>query len=383
MVFGLSSARDSRRRRVLTEEVMSTAIGSTISSESASSESATGGPSYAEGASRENQPHLSDLVPRRYTTILLAVIGAASIVLGLEYLHVHAADLAEKIAGRPIAALDLSAPGALAVWFSSMTLMLCGAMSVLIYSLRKHKIDDYPGRYRIWLWAAIGWIALSINTTAPLHGAYVDLMTYLTGWTAGPQGAYWWLTPMAIIFGAIGVRVLLDVRRCRMAFVTLALAHIAWAAALAVYFGWLPIPTWATSTMIVSGAAMGGHVALLTGLALYARYVLLDVEGLVPVRAPKHQEETSGATRRREISAHVKIDPPHATGSSAAHLAELKTKYQPARPVVSQGQTQWVDGSQTVDDLYDDRASSGAPKRRLSKSERKRLRKLKAQQRQR
>ena len=254
---------------------------------------------------------------------------------------------------------------------------------MLCYSLRKHKIDDYPGRYRIWLWAAIGWIALSINTTAPLHGAYVDLMTHLTGWTAGPQGAYWWLTPVTILFGAIGVRVLLDVRRCRMAFVTLALAHSAWAAALAVHFGWLPIPTWATSTMIIVGAAMGGHVALLTGLALYARYVLLDVEGLVPVRAPKRQEETSGTTGRREYSAHVKIDPPHATGPSAARLAELKTKHQPARPVIPKTPTQWVDGSQTVDDLYEDRGSSGAPKRRLSKSERKRLRKLKAQQRQR
>ena len=377
MVFGISSARDDRRRRVLTEEVMSTATDSSVSGASA-----VDGPSYAEGAARENQPHLSDLVPRRYTTIFLAVIGAASIVLSLEYLHARAADLAEAIAGGPIAALDLAAPGALAVWFSSMTLMLSGAMSVLIYSLRKHKIDDYPGRYRIWLWAAIGWIALSINTTAPLHGAYVDLMTHLTGRTAGPQGAYWWLAPVAIVFGAIGAGVLIDVRRCRMAFVTLALAHGAWAAALAVNFGWLPNPTWATSTMIISGAAMSGHACLLTGLALYARYVLLDVEGLVPVRVPKHQEETSGARGRRESSTHVKIDPPHTTGSSAAHLADLKAKYQTARPVVPQNPTQWVDGSQTLNDLYEAGGSSGAPKRRLSKSERKRLRRLKAEQRQ-
>ena len=364
MALGSTSARDDRRRRVLNEETMA-AAGPTVDSTAAND-----GPSYSAGAASANQPRVVDLVPRRYTTIALAMICAIGIVVALEYLHVRFAATAE---GTTIAALDLAAPGSLAVWFSSAMLMLASAMSVLIYSVRRHKTDDFRGRYRIWPWAALGWVTLSINVTAPMQGAYVDLMTRLTGWTAGPDGAFWWLTPAAIIFGAIAVRVLLDVRECRTAFGLIVLSLAAWAASLATHFAWLPTPAWATSTMIVAGAAMGGYVFLLTGLVFYARYVLLDAQGLVPRRERKRTDEASEPTEtpaRKKKRSQLKVDPPHTTKAPT---------FETASPVDHERGTQWVDGSQSDDDEDD----SSPKRRRLSKSERKRLRKLKSQQRQR
>ena len=56
--------------------------------------------------------------------------------------------------GAPVAALDLAAKGSLGCWFSSLLLLAAAAVAILVYAVRRHRTDDYQGRYRIWLWAA-------------------------------------------------------------------------------------------------------------------------------------------------------------------------------------------------------------------------------------
>ena len=47
-----------------------------------------------------------------------------------------------------------------------------------------HRIDDFRGRYRIWLAAAMACLVLSANSIAGLHEVLADVMTRVTGWSA-------------------------------------------------------------------------------------------------------------------------------------------------------------------------------------------------------
>ena len=77
------------------------------------------------------------------------------VVTGLTWLHIRIADLSQTLPRDGLAAIDAGAAGNLAAWFSSCLLLMAAACSLQIYNLRRHKIDDYRGRYRIWVWAAI------------------------------------------------------------------------------------------------------------------------------------------------------------------------------------------------------------------------------------
>src|SRR5205823_14278964 len=61
-----------------------------------------------------------------------------------------------------IAAFDLDGEGSLGAGFSAALLALSGVTAVLIYTLRRHRLDDYRGRYRLWLWAAMCWFVMSM-----------------------------------------------------------------------------------------------------------------------------------------------------------------------------------------------------------------------------
>ena len=76
-----------------------------------------------------------------------------------------------------VAAFDLGGKGSLAAWFSSLMLLAASLVAVLVYTVRRHRMDDYRGRYRVWLWAALCWFLMATDAAASLHEGFRDLMT--------------------------------------------------------------------------------------------------------------------------------------------------------------------------------------------------------------
>ena len=79
-------------------------------------------------------------------------------------------------------------------WFSSMTLAMAAMVAVLVYTVRRHRKDDYQGRYRVWLWAAACFMLMSLDETASLHEGFKEMMTLLTGSAIFGDGSIWWIT---------------------------------------------------------------------------------------------------------------------------------------------------------------------------------------------
>ena len=280
--FRRSGGRDERRRRLLADEPANPGdwpacrIGAGDAPPQKSEH-------YGDALFLEEQPRLLDLIPRRmvFLVLLLAITGATLVGLMAAY-----AWMLDRVAdgGGAIAALDLAVKGSLGCWFSSLLLLGAGITAVLIHSVRRHRIDDYQGRYRIWVWAAACWLLMATDQAGSLREGFRDLMIALTGTPLVDNGDLWWAMLYALGLGVVGSRLLVDMRSNPLATWVLVGAALAHSLAVAVRLGWMLPPIGDHQLMFLSGAEMTGNLMLVAAMVLHARYVIFDAEGLLPRR---------------------------------------------------------------------------------------------------
>jgi hypothetical protein len=337
------------------------------------------GPRYSDAAGVEHHPQVTDFFPRRYRTIgALAAIGVGA-TAAVEALHWFVAPLAGTYGFESTAAFDLTGAGGVVAWLSAVVLMLAAVTCVLIYSLRRHRIDDFKGRYRVWMAAAAACALLSLDSVAPIHRLVVSAAAYHSGWTALRGHAAWWLVLAGLPLGWVALRAWLDARESRLAAVTLGAAIASYGVALASYLGLgLALPP-QSEVMITSGAALLGHWFLLVGVVSYGRFVVLDAQGLIPVR-----ERARAAAKQASFSSSKngvkdrEVKRVAADSTSPGHSGPLRTFRESLNRSAddASNSTQWVDGSEPVAESYDEEDGDFGD-RRLSKADRKRLRKQK------
>jgi hypothetical protein len=347
-------------------------------------EASTGAPRYSDAAGVENHPQITDFVPRRYRTVALLVLAGQLTTAALGGLHYFAVPIATACGLAHIGLFAMSAPGSLASWIAAVVLLVAAVNCLLVYSIRRHRIEDYRGRYRIWLAAALACVLLSADSVTGLHDALAQSLGHHTGWAALRAGAVWWLVIAGLPLTWIAVRTLLDVKECHVAALLLVGAAGSFLTAGASFLGLIPAADARLETLTTGAAMLLADWLLLAAVVSYARFVVLDAQGLVPVvrmrRASKPSEPRKAMADRRTEPA-----PPAARSKSLFEAAGLPrpkptTPIQPAKSPASS--TQWVDGSRAEREDYDDDTDEDeTDDRKLSKSERKRLRKLKARDR--
>lgn len=394
-MFRRTGHTDDRRRRVLTEEVVGGAAGRSAASARATTSGEASVGSYADAARLENHRRVSDFVPRRLSVVaLLAALGATAIG-GLIALHQVASGSAR---GSVATALDLRQYGSIASWLSAVLTMWTAAAALLVYSLRRHKQSDYHGRYRIWLWTALSALGMSLCSTAPVHQLLAEQLAARTSWSLPGGMLLFWLIPLGTVLAVVLLRLVLDVRGSRLALTALSLAVAAHVAGVVLlHTGRTP---WsATMTVMVGvGSQLTANLLLLLSITLFARHVLLDIEGRLPRREkptaavikPASDSQPTGETAQR------KIDPAHATPPAPAARSEAAQKSVSRRHrEEADEEEQWYDShrgndrksarrgsrDEDEDEIADEDADDSSGGRKLSKAERKRLRRLKAQQR--
>ncbi|HVC98251.1 MAG TPA: hypothetical protein VND64_31560 [Pirellulales bacterium] len=285
-----SGQLDVRRRRVLTDDVIGASEASAAAPASPLSRArravANSRP-YGDAALIDKQPRVTDLVPQRYGIIVLFFLAGLTAVAGLEALYVWMPDLAMFSVDGRVAAFDLDAEGSLAAWFASTTLTLAALVSVLVFSIRRHKADDYHGRYRIWLWAAACWLAMSVDEGSSLHEGFKELMVHVTGQHGFGDGSIWWIGAYLLVLGVVGLRLLLEMRECRLSTTLLLLTAACYVAAIAAELGWLVPQGGPRAVMIEEGCELTGNWFLLLAMTLHARYVLLAAQGMLPRKRAK------------------------------------------------------------------------------------------------
>jgi hypothetical protein len=342
-------------------------------------------PRYSDAAGVENHPQVTDFVPRRYRTIALLVLcGAASASL-LGLLHYFQATLFGRLGLEGTHALDIASGGSLSAWVQVVVLLLAAALCLLIYSIRRHRIDDIRGRYRIWLAAMAACLFLSANSVAGVHQILADVLGNVVGWTALRDGAIWWLALGGLPATWILLRTLLDVVECRLSTALLVAASICYVVSGMSFLGVVPVEDAKIATVATSATLMMGHWLAFAAAVAQARFVILDAQGLIVIRPRVERKRNSKSTESDSID-DAKLQGRNT--KSIRSLDEVSGSPQSGRSASKADRDtvkQWVDGSSPERDPYDDDGDSdgGGPDddRKLSKSDRKRMRKLKAQSR--
>ena len=399
MNFRQSGQRDDRRRRVLHDVASDTAATARSGDHSTSVRGSHDLPprrseNYGDAAFMDRQPRLTDLVPIRLSGFVVLFAAGLLIVVILEALYAWMPRLASMTSDGRVATFDLDGEGSLAVWFSSMTLALAGLAAVLIFTVRRHKKDDYRGHYRIWLWAAACCFLLSIDETASLHEGFKEMMVVVTGARLFGDGSIWWVSVYGLVLAAVGTRLLVDMRDCRLSTAAFVAAATCYAVAVVTQLGWVLPETGARGVMAEEGAEMVGNLLLLMALGLYARHVILDAEGLLPKQKTidlDEDEDDDEAMIDRTVTVHPPHGVPRPTRRTAASrpkttavtagklasqskpLAAHKARLKP--PQATAVESSQSEPATSVSDVSDGEGAETEVRRKMTKAERKALRK--------
>ncbi len=347
----------------------------------------------------DEQPRLSDLVPLRLPVFLIPLILGGAIIAGLEALYAWMPSLASMTTDGRIAAFDLDGEGSLAVWFSTMTLSGAGLVALLVYTVRRHKVDDYHGQYRVWLWAAMCWFLMGLDETASLHEGFKEMMAVISGTRIFGDGSIWWVIPYFFLLGAVGTRLLVDMRSCLLSSTAFVLTAICYAVGVLAQLGWIMPESGARGVMLEEGAEMLGNLMLLLAMALHARHVIMDALGLLPrpiEYSPEPEEslaeETPDEAEEREeteetedesnfaevndqesaVARKITVHPPH--GSDRLSPRSARPTPQPPSSPRAKGKS--VPQSMSLEeDAEEDACQEPSVHRKLTKEERKALRK--------
>jgi len=326
---------------------------------------------YAAAALPENHPPLAARLPTG---------GLASWLWGLAILSLPAVTLGLAIAGdwllptpfeAAIAArwggsveaaraiIDPTAGGLLGVWFGQLMLLAAAWLCGTVRHMRRQRIDDYRGRFRSWGWMGLFFVVAAAASILPLGRLVAAVVSEASGVALGPAGNGWWMLTVAIAWLAVGLWAIVPLERRTGPAVFLSASLAAWLTAGGI--AWLSP---ATPGWMLAWHGLQGFVGPLAALGslLAARGVILEARGERP--EPGRQPKRPAVAEAVDLS-----DEPDAADEPDAE-AEPPAEAPFDEPLPSAGADE-SDGS-SDDNL--DTAAHEPSRRKLSKAERKRLR---------
>lgn len=353
------------------------------------------GPRYSEAARNEHQPRLTDWIPQRpWTLTVWGLLGLAA-VCAVEALYVLVFSSPRIARLASLEPLDVLASGSVAAWFSSLVLFAAALVAIQVYAIRRHRLDDYRGRYRIWLPMSLFLFVASLDAGCGLHRVAAELATTLGERSAIGTPEQIWIAGYALLMAAISLRMVFELRESRLTLVSLGFALCGYASAGALRIGAISLGLPFLDALVGSTATLLGHVSLLGSLVLYCRHVYLDAHGMLPeraARAPRVKKEkpakakprrskkdaaSDDETAKSKVSANKSkrsrsdLDSPDESDEADSGRAKVKAGPRPEQNAVSAPTLRMPGGDDDGDEAGDDDGENA----NLSRAERRRLKK--------
>lgn len=288
--------------------------------------------------------------------ILLPVVGSIALgaceaVFGMK--PITAAGRFARTLRAVEACVDPQSIASLQAWLGQLFLFAAAVIACIVRLMRRHRRDDYHGRFRAWGWLAGLFLITACAGVVPIGSLVAAVATDATGIAFGPGGAGWWFVLAGTAYGLVALWAVLPLHERLGTAFWLTAAVASWggsAAALWIGSRW-PLHA-VVGAALWSLAAACAVIAMLTA----ARSVIREVRGL-PVRKPAAEraaakpartEQAAAAHRRREEQLQEADDEETPDFTAADDESD---------------ETSFTDGSEPEH-------------RHLSKAERKRLKKL-------
>lgn len=319
------------------------------------------GRNYSDAALVANQPPITSLMPARSWTLSVLLLSGLTLIALLNLLHAELPRLSKWAGAEHLDALNFAVRGNLAAWLSAVLLAWSAFKCAQIYNLRRHRVDDYKGRYRIWLPLTGLMILASLDAATGLHDAVGGLIVKLTKSTT-LDATLAWLLVASVLVGLTSLRMLIEMRRSAGTVLSLLMALSFYSVAVAVRIGWLPLTPELGWHIMVSATLLGHLFVWFTALS-YGAHVYLDAQGQLKAKKPKEKakkkkdDDKSEAGEKDASGKQIRIDGAH-SGDAANKPAT--TSGGPLKAAISAATNKSPPPSSNDN--------------RLSKAERKRLR---------
>ena len=372
MSLAASQRRDQRRRLVLSWNRPSATPPSSQSEPRRLAD-------YSPEALPEHQPSLATLLPTGLGGFALAAAALLLLLLAAVGVGVW-----ETLAGGPVfgrdatrfaatlasvrRCLDVRSFQSLGGWLAQVCLVTATATALVVRLMRRHRRDDYRGRYRAWGWLAGLFTLTACAGQVPLGQLFSAFACDATGIAFGPNGMGWWVLAAGLLYAAVGLWAVLPLHERAATGLWLSACLLAWAGAAAC--GWVGHGREPASGDLYEMAGnvswMAGAVLAAIAMLAAARSVLREVHGL-PARTSSDKPSASAdATQstRKATAAAAEADDDREAAAHRRHETDTRSQ--------RHGETEFVDSVDAAD-ADEDFEQSG---RHLSKAERKRLRKL-------
>ncbi len=321
---------------------------------------------YSPEARPERHPGIATFLPTRLPALAMAataILMAMAVVIALGA-YAPAIDAVERAAGSRFeptmaalrACVDPRSGFSLAGWCSQMLLVGAALVALVVRHMRRHRRDDYRGRYRAWGWLAGLLFLAACSAQVPLGRLVGILVADATGVAFGPGGFGWWVSISAAVLVGVSLWAVLPLHERLATMLWLAAGLAAWAGSTACV--WVGGGREAVAIAAQATWALGCAAIAIATLAA-ARSVIREVRGEVVAAAThgKQAEKAAGASRQGNAS----------VARQPLDARDDETELPVAFDADESGRVDYTDGS----DAEDERDT-----RHLSKAERKRLRKL-------
>lgn len=130
-------------------------------------------------------------------------------------------------------ALDAGHPRSIAAWLSSQLWLLCLAATVLTFQLRRHKLDDYNGEYRLWFWLVLTCLVASVDATTNITKLFALALDRWTQTNMGWSGPAVVDSTLAVLIGLLGLRMCTELKSVPLSLVLWLVGLVSWAASAA------------------------------------------------------------------------------------------------------------------------------------------------------
>jgi hypothetical protein len=321
---------------------------------------------YAPEALPERQPAIATFLPTGVgglaaaATVIMVALGGVLVLGGYEPPLAAVGRLAggrfAKTAAALQACVDPRSAMSLAGWLSQVSLAIAAVVAIVVRAMRRHRRDDYRGRYRAWGWLAGLLVGATCAAQFPLGRLVGLFLVEATRIEFGPQGFGWWVAVATLLCGGVSAWAVLPLHERLATSAWLAAALVAWATSAGCV--WIGAGRDAFAIAAHASWTLGSGLMTIAVLAA-ARSVIREVRGESGRKAKPRRPAESAANAAR-VNAPVRNAEPAPWHDPVGSEAE---------PADAEEESGYTDG-------FTDGSDEDRPSRHLSKAERKRLKKL-------